>query len=360
MARPALVPWSLFLLALAGAVWLTLETRSLSAELGRLEQQARTAASDEAADQSLQGENESLRASNHRLEDELRKALLQSEGVTRLVQDRVAAEEAARVGREELQRFLNAPMPEGVRLCIKAITERLRADGFQGLRFLQARSIENHELRQVDLIDADPDGLITTLYSAGRMTAVLDRVTSELVLRLFDGHLLSNRLRKELPPEGHPIVLRSVDGRAWEERLPYLVQGQGSYPVPAAVSAGADRVDLDTRLQWQDRLNLMLERSGSNSRVRVKGFRGMREGWFLEAALAGYDDKARLNLQAMVAKFCVEVDEKAGTAQLCLVDGTLLGQAGESKITAEGYRILLPDLKPAQASEAMLGMVVRR
>ena len=62
----------------------------------------------------------------------------------------------------------------------------------------------------------------------------------------------------------------------------------------------------------------------------------------------------------MVSELCVEVDAKTGTAQLCLKDGTLIGAGGESHITAEGYRLLLPALKPAQASDAMLGMVVRR
>ena len=62
----------------------------------------------------------------------------------------------------------------------------------------------------------------------------------------------------------------------------------------------------------------------------------------------------------MVGSFCVEVDDKTGTAQLLLKDGTMIGPGGESRLGDEGFRILLPSLSPRQASDRMLGMVVRR
>jgi hypothetical protein len=86
----------------------------------------------------------------------------------------------------------------------------------------------------------------------------------------------------------------------------------------------------------------------------------MRNGWFLEGSLAGYDEKGRLYQQAMVASFCIEVDDKTSTVQILLKDGTLIGPGGESRLGEDGYRILLPGLTPRQASDRMLGIVVRR
>ena len=55
----------------------------------------------------------------------------------------------------------------------------------------------------------------------------------------------------------------------------------------------------------------------------------------------------------------VEVDAR-GVVSLWLRSGVLQNEGAESSINAEGYRMLLPNLTPKQATDAMLGMVVHK
>jgi hypothetical protein len=56
----------------------------------------------------------------------------------------------------------------------------------------------------------------------------------------------------------------------------------------------------------------------------------------------------------------VEVDAGSGIVQLLLRDGVMHQKGGDSTISSEGFRMLLLDITPKQASLLMLGMVVTR
>ncbi len=375
MSRP-LLPWCLFALAtvlgLAAVVALTVETRDLSARLGRAEAALRDrpmpapapipAATQAPAPAPPEPEETALlRAELQRVQQELAEALARTEGVASLVSERAAAEIAARQQRDAAARAVTAPMPEGVRLCLLQFHECLRADGFHDLRFLAARGLADRELQGVELLDADRHSLLSTFYLAGRMTAELDRGKGLLRLCFFDGHRTVNGARHAFPDDGFALELEPVTGRLWEERLPFLVRGQGAYlPDTPPDPVAGHRVDPPTRVQWLERLNGLLQRAGGTARLQVKDFEGMHDGRFLTVSLAGYDQRGLLQSQAMVADLAVEIDERARVVQLLLRDGSLRGPGGESSISADGHRMLLPDVTPEQGRNAMLGMVVTR
>lgn len=363
------LPWVLFALAAAAAAWLTWETRDLARRLGLAEAAARgapAAAASGAASASPgvdadAAEVAELRRQVVRLEAELAESVQRSGAIADLVQERIAAEQRLRAEREDARRRANAPMPEGVRLCLLSLHDCLAADGFRGLRFLHARELADGELRQVELLDADPETLVSTLYLADRMTARLDRARGRLELRFHDGHRLVGAERAVFPPEGFPLELVPVSGRVWEERLPFLVRGEGAYP-GSEPAPGPTEGQLDTaaRLAWMERLNGLLARAGTDGRLQVKHLRGLHEARFTQVSLAGYDQRGLLQFHAAADDLCVEVDVRAGVAQLCLRNGVLHGSGGRSTISAQGYRMLLPDLTPGQATDAMLGMVITR
>jgi hypothetical protein len=366
MARPALFPWTLCLVALAAIAWLGLHTRTLAREAGELEVALRAARARADAPETGSGaraaadENLALRQRLEHVETELRRALEHSAAIGEWVTGRAAAERAAREERQAALEAATAPPPEGVRLCLLALHQCLKADGFHGMRFLGARELADAELRSLELLDDNPETLITALYLAERMTVTLDRGRGALLLRMFGGHKLEGGRRHPFPPEGMAIVLEPVTGPLWEERLPFLVRSEGAYPVELPRAERPDAIDAQTRVVWLERLNGLLARAGTDDRLRVKDFRGMADGRFLQASLAGYDGAGLLRTTAAARDLCVEVDVRAGVVQLCLRDGTLRGPGGNSTISPEGYRMLLPEITVRDASDAMLGMVVRR
>ncbi|MEO6595541.1 MAG: hypothetical protein ABIP94_12380 [Planctomycetota bacterium] len=254
------------------------------------------------------------------------------------------------------------PMPEGVRACLQALHECLRREGYMGQRFLKACQLDAEGLHEVEMLNGHADGLGTTFVKAARMTAELDRGAGRLVLRFFEGQRAIDGAFTALPEEGWPIVFAPVDGHRFEERLPFLVRAEGAYPEPEP--SGRHRaptdVDLSTQRQWLERFDHLLAAAGTHQLLRVTRFRGMQDGYFLTAEIVGTDDKFRLLSSAYCARLAVEVDARAGVVSLLLSDGVLHGEAGESTITGEGYRMLLPRVTPKQATDAMFGMVVTK
>jgi hypothetical protein len=86
----------------------------------------------------------------------------------------------------------------------------------------------------------------------------------------------------------------------------------------------------------------------------------MRDGYFLDVGVQGYDKGKQLQLFASCSKVGIEVDDDAGIVQLLLRDGTLHSKGGDSTIGSDGYRILLDGLTPKRARDLMLGMVVHK
>ncbi len=252
-------------------------------------------------------------------------------------------------------------MPEGVRSCLVALQSTLRRQGFHGPRFLRAERLAGGVLEGVEVLDGDPEGIDVAFVQAERMTATLDRGKDRFELRFFEGVRTFAAERTVLPKDGWALVFDGVDGPAIEAELPFLVRAEGVYPdAPQRDTRPTTDVDAAVRRQWLERLDRVLADSGMDPRFRVNRFRGMQDGWFLTAELVGIDDKARVVGGAHCERFAVEIDESSGVVSLLLRSGVLRRGARESTITAEGLRMLLPNLTPATAREAMLGMVVTK
>lgn len=358
--------WSLLgaAAALSAVGWLVFETRDLAEQAGREEVRARdadrVAAAANAALAAVQQEREALRGEVARLGAELLAAQEQNRAVIALVQERqqheAAAAEAAAAARAAALR----PMPEGVRLCLQALHETLRDEGFTLLRVVSARELDDAGLHGVELVETAPDGLGATIFTAGLLIANLDRGTGRLELRAFDGVRVTDGERTELPTDGWPIVLAPVDGQLFERRLPFLVKASGSYPAVASEAATAGQVDPLTRDSWLERLDRLCDLAGGDGHLRVQRFRGMQDGWFLDAQLVGTDARHHVVWFANCRRLAVEVDDVAGTVSLRLVDGILRQNGVDSKIGAEGHRMLLSQIEPSRALETMLGMVVKK
>lgn len=253
-----------------------------------------------------------------------------------------------------------APMSDGVRNCLVALHDQMRREGFTNVRFLRAAAIDGGELRDVEALDVAADQLAVTFLRGKRMTAVLERPTSTLLLRFFDGEARTAGVATSLPEDGFVLRFAEVDGPAWEAALPYLVRGEGFYPPPPAAAAKVPGVDPATRGQWIERVDSLLQRAGTADVWRLKRFRGMQDGWFLDVDLVASNAQNHVVGGAHCARMAVEVDPAAGIVSLRMVDGVLRQAGGESSIGGEGYRMLLPKWNCKQASDAMMGIVVTK
>lgn len=292
-----------------------------------------------------------------RLELELQSCKSRLQAVTALLEERNA--ELARRATEASR--MPPPMPEGVRSCLQALHSCLRAEGFGNQRFLSASRLDEQGLADVELLDADADGLGAAFVRAALMTATLDRAAGRLDLRFFDGHRSAGGQREELHKDGLLLSFRDVDGRLFEARLPALVHGVGAYAdqTPPAARPPTD-VDPMTRREWLARLERLIEKSEVQPLWRVSRFRGMKDGWFLDAELVASDERHHVAGGAHCQRLCIEANTATGVVSLLLQDGVLRRGVLESSITGEGYRILLPKLTPKQAADAMFGMVVSK
>ncbi len=279
-------------------------------------------------------------------------ALLEQKNQEAAARGEAAAAEAARVSRA---------MPEGVRLCLIALHDCLRAEGFFGPRFLRAERVSPSGLEQVEMLDADTAGIDVAFVQAANMTATLDRATERLELRFFDGVRTVGAQRTALPKDGWELAFHGVNGPSIEASLPYLLRAEGAYQEPPAANQRA-KTDVDpiTRRQWIERFDHLLATTGSQPTWRVSRFRGMQDGWFLQAELIGTDEHNHVVAGAHCARLAVEVDATTATTSLMLRDGVLRRGGIESSIIGEGYRMLLPTVTPKQATDAMFGMVVSK
>jgi hypothetical protein len=296
-----------------------------------------------------------------RLQVELHSTRQQLAAVTKLLEQRNAeAEQRARLAAEAAAKS-QRPMPAGVRLCLDTLHECLRIEGYTSHRFLRAVSLDQEGLHEVEMLEASPDGLSVAFVTAQRMTAMVDRATGRLELRFFDGHRAVDGDRAALPEDGLVITFDEIDARLFAERLPYLVQCEGSYPEVQDERSGlATDVDAGTQRQWLARLTQLLDKAETKLLWRVSRFRGMSDGHFLTVELLGTNDKHMLLGSCHCARMAVEIDEQVGVVSLLLQGGVLQRDGRESTITEEGYRMLLPGLTTNEAIDAMLGMIVRK
>jgi len=253
-----------------------------------------------------------------------------------------------------------APMSDGVRNCLVALHDQLRREGFTHVRFLGATAIDGGELRDVEALDVAADQLATTFLRGKRMTAVLERPTSTLLLRFFDGEARTAGVATALPEDGFVLRFAGVDGPACEAALPYLVRGEGAYPPPPVAAAKVPTADPATRGQWIERVDSLLQRAGTADTWRMTRFRGMQDGWFLDVDLVASNAQNHVVGGAHCARVAVELDQAAGIVSLRMVDGVLRQAGGESSIGGVGYRMLLPKWNCKQASDAMMGIVVTK
>jgi hypothetical protein len=363
MRAGAPTTWTV-LLGLALAV-LVYETWRVAGLAGRYEVAAREA---RLAREALQQEHAALAAEHatrgaaiERLERELAHSFEQARGITASLEQRIADEAAAQQARAAEAELRNQPPPELVRVALRALTECLEADGFSGLRFVRATALEERALRGVELLELAADGFGSSLVVADRLSVELDRADAILTLRCADGFRLAQGRKEPLPAEGWTIVFRPVSARQLEERLPYLVTARGAYavePDPSAPRPGD--VDPKTRADWLARWNAFFSVLGGRVRYRLVNFRGLQDGRLLSARLHGYDRGNLLALTADADQLAVEIDESAGVVSVLLQGGTLRQKGGDSTISPDGYRMLLEDVSPRQAADALLGLVVRK
>ena len=356
-------PFRLILLATSVAVvLLTFETRRLAEQVGVAERAAHDAAQ-RARDVAADAERAQVALDDYaRLQLELHESREQISRLEGLLRQR-NAELAARAerAREQNAKWLR-PIPEGVRLCLVTLHECLRDEGYLGQRFLRADALDEQGLHGVEMIETSEDGLAVAFFSAGRMTATVDRQLGRLELRFFDGHRTADGERRQLPEEGYAVTFDEVDGRVLEARLPFLVKGEGRYP--SEIVDGVERlpsdVDPATRRQWLRRINRLLGKARTAYRWRLTRLQGMQDAAFLTVELIATDEHGIVHAGASCARLEVEVDERAGLVSLLLHDGVLRQPGGESTISSEGHRMLLPGTEPKETIDAMLGMVVKR
>jgi hypothetical protein len=255
----------------------------------------------------------------------------------------------------------NKPMPPGVRECLLALHDCLRAEGYFGPRFLRADGVGAEGLTNVELLDAEAAGIDVAFVRAARVTGVVDRAAGCFVLACFDGERTLRGVRSPLPEAGLTLRFPDVDGRMFEARLPYFVRGEGEYPQPpSAPDKPAGELDPLRRRQWLERLDRVLTEGAPTPRWRVSRLRGLDGGWFQGVDLVATDEKRRVVAIASCRSFGIELDETSGIVSLRMRDGSLRRDGIDSSITGEGLRVLLPNLTCKQASDAMFGMVVRR
>lgn len=364
MKRPRLAP--LLALLFAGTtVWTVLECKRTAELAGWQEiegRKARAEADAARADRdALQGRVAAAGADVERLERELLTTREQLQAMADVVKRRTELEESRARAAAAAEAAASAPMPEGVRLCLQALHECLRAEGFPQLRFLSARALDAEGLHDVEALDSAGDGFVADLLVAERVTAALDRATGRLELRFLRGTRSRSGVHEPLPKDGLAIAFAPVDGRMLEARLPALVHAEGAYRDGEVVAARpASDLDPATRLQWLDRFDRLLATAGTPEQWRVNRLRGLQDGHFLTVQLLGTDDLHRLIAGVDCARMCVEVDRTANVVSLRMFDGVLRREGVESSITAEGFRMLLPKVTPQQAADVMLGMVVTK
>lgn len=280
--------------------------------------------------------------------------------VTRLLEQRNAEAERRAAAALATNEASLQPVPEGVRTCLQTLQDCLREEGFTSQRFLTAQRLDADGLHGVELLDTAGAEFGATFVSAARMTASLDRATGRLELRFFDGQRTVAGVRERIGADGLPLVFAGVDGRAFEAKLPYLVRADGQYPA-AVVDDRRRPTDLDpvARRQWLDCFDRLLAAAGTTPRWQLTRFRGLEGGDFLDVELVGTDARNRVLAAAHCARLAVEVDAR-GVVSLWMRSGVLQKEGVQSSINAEGYRMLLTNLTPKQATDAMLGMVVHK
>jgi hypothetical protein len=369
-----LVGW-LALVAVAGLTW---ETFRLAELVGRHELDARAARAELARSAASGSPAAAATPAPAASREPIRAPAVELPEFTRLAQELALAKEqlavatamlAARARQDEERAQAaaaavaasNRPIPPGVRECLLALHDCLRAEGYLGLRFLRADAVGQDGLTNVELLEAEAAGIDVAFVRAGRVTGVVERASGCFVLTCYDGERSLRGERAPLPATGLALRFADVDGRMFEARLPYFVRGEGDYPAPPP-TPGRTPGELDPlqQRQWLERLDRVIADGAPSPRWRVNRLRGLDGGWFQAVDLVATDDKRRVVAIAACERFAIEIDESAGIVSLWLRDGSLRRDGVDSTITGEGLRVLLPNLTCKQASDALFGMVVRR
>jgi hypothetical protein len=349
--------------AVVAAISLVQSFRSAE-EAGRLEIQARgheaeriailRSAAEAAADR------DRMRADVSRLERELDSALNWTQALGEALSAEAERREKAASEHASASALAVNPPPFGVQRVMLALRDCLRSNGYEGMQMLRASALEGHELRDVEFLSLDRETGRSELVVARSMSVRLDRAAQAIRLTFVGGHARTDGLRSEIPAEGKEIRLVGVDGRMWEQKLPYLLQAEGDYATTAAELRDTRRLDRESRDSWLERLDALLLDSGAELKLRVAGFVSLEEREFLSARLVGYDDRNLLALAADCDRLAFEIDTKAGIVSLRLRGGTLRRDGSESSIHADGLRMLLPNVTPERASMLLMGMVVKK
>lgn len=293
-----------------------------------------------------------------RIESELLAVIAQRDSLAREAQ-RVLEQRKEQEQASTRKRGSSRSLPEGVRRALLAYNELLGKSGHPQLRFLHATAIESDKsLLGAELIDSDPKSLKTTLYLPDSLATRVERENGRLTMLLRGGVRVASDVREELPASGYAIVIEGVEGRLWEQLLPMLVEGEGSYREEAGTPSRPSRLPTATADAWCDRINELLARVPGQERWRCERLRGLEGGVFREVLLILTKGGRTVKQSAEAERFAIRVDSATGTVSLWLASGVLHGSEGDTSIPEAGYAILLPGLEPKAARDALLGLVV--
>jgi len=307
----------------------------------------------------LRAEREQSKQRIKQLESELNSEIKRRQDVDGLIENTAKAilAERERHNREiwESRRY----MPEGVRLALVTVNERLREDGHPEFRFLKAMKIEDKVMYDVQVLDRDLTTLAGAVLIAKQVTIEVDRGKGAVIITFKDGYRRGPGGREAFSKTGKAIVFPDANGREWESRLPFLVAGRGEYPVEVA-EVRKPRMGRTRRDGWRKRVNALLAGATTEKRYRLETFRNLESGRFSEALLLGYDKSKKLAMSVEAEWMSIQVNDRGKYVELVLENGTLRKLGGATPIPDGGYRIRLTGVEPSQAIGGMLGMVKRQ
>ncbi len=226
----------------------------------------------------------------------------------------------------------------------------LAVDGYARLRFQQATRVPGAaRLEQVVLMERGADGLVRAIVRAARADFLLQRMTGDLVLRLFDGFRTAEGARVALPADGLRIDLNGVTVDAWLDHFPELgATGVAAVPAAEAPAAGPPPSLRDI----QRALDAFLARPGPFSYYRLNALGGVEGGALKLVQINWHDNGGRLVKTIEADTMFVRLHASRSSVELELHHGAFLDGEVKHPFAGDVFRMHLPqqDLAAWRAS----------
>jgi hypothetical protein len=319
----------------------------------------------------LDESEERLLEASKRLEAE---SLRREDVERRYLRDRLSQENMARELPALVERFNRAasrpesrpqaPPAEPVAMAAlrNTLNRALRNAGHDRVRFFRVQAGSGTELAGVQVHVLGENGVAAEAYDADRVRIVLDLEHLMMNLTFEDGVHLAGGQRHPLPPEGLSLGLSRAAAVALCGELGGLAEQRGNLP-PEPPPDPRPRSDSALfafeREEWLERLNSVLSLADPSEKLRCIGVGDLMPEGFQDVMLLGYSRGFLLDRTFQAREAVFELDETSGTVTLCLKAGTLERKGRTVPLREEGYRLLLPGVKPEEAAKLLLGRVHR-